>query len=524
MNKEEALTGFVKGLRIAINNALAYSRQHPYFLKSTQEFKEKIDALFVFLDPVKVSVTPESLFLDGKYWNKIATSVELAQILHQRKIKSIEFKSGLTIPELADCLSFLALQPKEILKKGGLSSLLRDVNSQYIRIEELDYSSLLGAQGEDNKDIWLYLFNQAVEKQDAQKIDEVADNFSEGIKNLSVKKVIEDDKLRGNLHGLLHYLKDGKKEKFFKCSQELSGLFLNSGVQISADHADKLKEVFSDLDGNDFTDVLLSQISDTTSLNTLNLGLFSRLAGEEKAQDIASRLADKVKGKTELKNKPEFIKKIKDLLSGSDAQTVSPVYHSALSSLIENVSFKDTLFFDREQLRANYRMVILNLLIQEKDPAALRMILEKLGKEWVNINQDRDYKFLNYLLDALRQKNKNQELPAGALEDIEKRIGQTVENNIWDEAVPEGLAQLAGALEKSCLTADFYLDKIFRENKLNLHGLKLFLRFFPESLDIFYERLRARHADLEFLSQVIQILASINQPVSLAALKEIFFC
>jgi len=522
MDKEEALTNFLKGLRIAINNALAYSRQHPYFLKSAQEFKEKIDNLFDFLNPIKISVTSESLFLDGKYWNKIATSVELAQILHQRKIKSIEFKSGLTVPELADCLSFLSLQPKEILKKGGLSSLLREVNSQYIRIEELDYSGLLGSRGEAAKDIWLCLFNEAVDNRDSHKINAIVDSFPEEIKNLSVKKVIEDDKLRGNLHGLLHYLKDGEKEKLLQCSQELSSLFLNSGTQISADNLDKLKEIFSDLDGSDFTDVLLSQVSQGASLNTLNIGLFFRLAGEERADKIVSRLAERVKSKTELKNKPELFKKIKDLLTGSDAQTVSPAYHLGLSTLIKNISFKDTLFFDREQLRVNYRIIILNLLIQEKDPEGLRMILERVDKEWANINQSRDYKFLGYLLDALRQKDKNGDLPAGVLGDIEKRIGETVENSVWDEPVPEDLALLSDALEKSCLTADFYLNKIFQENKLNLQGLKLFLRLFPKDLSIFYERLRSRRADLEFLGQVIQLLAEVNLPVALAVLREIF--
>jgi hypothetical protein len=522
MDKEEALTNFLKGLRIAINNALAYSRQHPYFLKSTQEFKEKIDGLFEFLDPVKINVTHESLFLDGKYWNKVATSVELAQILHQRKIKSIEFKSGLSVPELADCLNFLSLQPKEIQKKGGLSSLLREVNSQHIRIEELDYSGLLGSRGEDAKDIWSCLFNEAVDQQDARKINAIVDSFPEEIKNLSVKKVIEDDKLRGNLHGLLHYLKDGEKEKLLQCSQELSSLFLNSGTQISAENVDKLKEIFSDLDGSDLTDVLLSQVSKGASLNTLNIGLFFRLAGEERADTIVSRLAERVKSKTELKNKPELFKKIKDLLTGSDAQTVSPVYHLGLATLIKDISFKDTLFFDREQLRVNYRIIILNLLIQEKTPEGLRMLLERVDKEWENINQSRDYKFLGYLLDALRQKDKSGDLPAGVLGDIEKRIGERVENAIWNESVPEDLDKLSDALEKSCLTADFYLSKIFQENKLNLQGLKLFLRLFPKDLSIFYERLRSRRADLEFLGQVIQLLAEINLPVALAVLKEIF--
>lgn len=119
MDKQEALIEFLKGLRIAINNSQAYSRQHPYFLKSAQDFKEKIEGLLIFLNPIKVSISPDALFLDGKYWDKVVFSRELAQSLHQRKIKSIEFKLGLDVNELADLLSCLSLQPKEIFRSGG---------------------------------------------------------------------------------------------------------------------------------------------------------------------------------------------------------------------------------------------------------------------------------------------------------------------------------------------------------------------------------------------------------------------
>ncbi|MFH0858640.1 MAG: hypothetical protein V1842_03770, partial [Candidatus Omnitrophota bacterium] len=224
MDKQEALIEFLKGLRIAINNSQAYSRQHPYFLKSAQDFREKIDSLFNFLNPIKVSISPEALFLDGKCWDKVVFSQELAQSLHQRKIKSVEFSSGLDVNELADFLSFLSLQPKEIIKNGGLSSLLKNANSRHVCVEELDYSGFLGAQGEETKDVWLYLFKEAVEKKDTQKIDEFADNFFSGVKNLSVNSVIDDDNLRKGLGGFLRYLKDNHTDKFSQCAQEFSKL------------------------------------------------------------------------------------------------------------------------------------------------------------------------------------------------------------------------------------------------------------------------------------------------------------
>ena len=118
MNKEEALTEFLNGLRAAINNSLAYSRQHPYFLKTSQDFKVKIDQALNFLDPIKIGASPEALFLEGKPVEKLAFSSELAHTLHLRKIESIEFKPGLSLEELADFLSLLSLQPKEIIRAG----------------------------------------------------------------------------------------------------------------------------------------------------------------------------------------------------------------------------------------------------------------------------------------------------------------------------------------------------------------------------------------------------------------------
>ena len=57
MDKEEALHEFIKGLRIAFNNSLAYPRQHPYFVKSVDEFRQKIEVLSGFLKPIKLYIT-----------------------------------------------------------------------------------------------------------------------------------------------------------------------------------------------------------------------------------------------------------------------------------------------------------------------------------------------------------------------------------------------------------------------------------------------------------------------------------
>lgn len=75
MNKEEAIEGFIKGLRIAFNNALAYPKNHPYLVKSVEEFSLTIQELLHFINPIELDIAPDSLFIDERYWAKLETYV-----------------------------------------------------------------------------------------------------------------------------------------------------------------------------------------------------------------------------------------------------------------------------------------------------------------------------------------------------------------------------------------------------------------------------------------------------------------
>ncbi|MDP2941691.1 MAG: hypothetical protein Q8N85_05535, partial [Candidatus Omnitrophota bacterium] len=138
MNKQEALGDFFQGLHTVINNAFAYVKDHPYFLKSVEEFKAKLDQLFLYLAPLKIAINPASLFVDGRLWEKVRLYEELAQIFHLRKIKSVEFRPGVSVQELTVFFGKLSLPPKEILKGGGLANILEAQARPHIVTEELD--------------------------------------------------------------------------------------------------------------------------------------------------------------------------------------------------------------------------------------------------------------------------------------------------------------------------------------------------------------------------------------------------
>ena len=107
MSKEEILKDFLNTLKISFKNASMYGIEHPAFSESANKLKEKIDKLFGFLIPISIGFTSHSLFIDGRYWEKLPLYQEIASTFHFRKLKSIEFIEGISFNELVYFISRL---------------------------------------------------------------------------------------------------------------------------------------------------------------------------------------------------------------------------------------------------------------------------------------------------------------------------------------------------------------------------------------------------------------------------------
>jgi len=522
MDKEEALKDFLKGLRTVLNNASSYSKDHPYFVKSVEDFKQKLDILFTFLNPIKINITPDSLFLDGRYWEKQILYEGLAAIFHLRKIKAIEFRQGLIVEELINFLSQVSLPIKEVLKRGGIKNILIQGKSSHLYIEELDYSELLQGEGEESKDVWVFLFKTALKNEDVHKINELADNFEKSMRKLQAKDLLEDGVLRQSLHRFLMYLKDSQSEKFYKYSREVFNAASKYKELLEEENLDKLKELFRDFSEENLANMLWSQISTNDSFDTLSFKLFSRITGEEKEKGIASTLLNTVINKELLKDNSKAVKNLQGLLATSGDEVISEVYRNTLSSLLKKISFGKGVSFDRDLLHMNYRFIIISLLDEEKNKERISLIVEKASKELEVAIKERDFEYLKYLFDVIKRRKKEGSSLIDILDGLDISISKFVESSIWeDEAVPE-LEYLRGSLERISLDADFYLNKIFVENKANIYALKLFFRFFPTALPPFYKNLKERHSNIELLEKIIKILAAFKSPLSTQILKHIF--
>jgi hypothetical protein len=524
MNKEEALLEFIKGLHIAFNNSLAYPREHPYFIKSVEEFRRKIEILFGFLSSVRLNITPEALFLDDRYWVKPLACVELAQILHQRKIKAIELRFGLDTNELADLLSALALSPKDVLKSGGLWVILKKAETAHIVVEELDYSELLRMKGtKEYGDIWRYLFKGAIVSKDIDKINEILESFPESLKNIDVKDLVVDDGLKRDLIDFFLYLKENNKRGFSECSNTFFDYLVSSKNALSQEEAHSLKGLFKCFNENDFADILRTQISKSDNLDPLFLNLFSMFSQGALSDKAAPLLSEHVKAGGILEKDHLAAKRIQAFLSNPDSQSVSPVYRNTLFSLLKDISYSDDLYFDPKGLRINYRFVLLNMLNQTGGSEGIKLILTILNKEWSFITEDKDYEYIRYLSQVISDKQKEEAIPLEEFDSLKNRIAVFIEESIWDENSDVNLEYLAGLLEKSRNGSQFYLDKMFQEDKISVYGLELFLKFFPVELDLFYSGVKSKQHDLVYLSRIVRIVAGLDTNLSLVILKHIYF-
>ncbi|MCX5702957.1 MAG: hypothetical protein NT066_00435, partial [Candidatus Omnitrophica bacterium] len=334
----------------------------------------------------------------------------------------------------------------------------------HISIQELDYSELLKDGGEEVKDIWAYLFKDAIEKQDLQQINKLADNFEKIIGKFTIKYLLEDEELRQNTYNFLSFLKTKEKDKFYNCTKGLLRAILKDKSVPQGVALDKLKVFFKDLSKDDLVQTLLDEISNNENFNYLTFAVFSRLFEEDAHREIAVSLGDKIKSAPSLKADLKVRKKIKELFSISETPSIATLYRQAFHWLSEDNPVEDSSAFSHHLMQVNYLFLLLNLLNEEK----------------------------------------------------------FIENLAFGEKDLGGLGYPIDILKESSLGFNFYIEEIFNKGKFNPWVLNLLLKFFPQELTYVYEKLKEKRSDIDFMVKIASDLGRIDSPLSLEILKYIF--
>jgi hypothetical protein len=517
VNNEKLLEKFFRALRVSLTNAFSYSKDHPYFIKSVENFKVELEDTLTAINPLKIGVTSlgllvgqDSLPLGGFY-------DELVRLLHQRKIKSIEIRSGADLQELIQFLSVISLPQKDILKSGGINAILEHKMLIHFIIEELDYSEFLHGQGQECSDVWGYMLKNAADSKDAVKLEMLADNFGSLIKRSSQKDILETEDVPSSIGDFLISLKEKNKEKFDKCSKDVFLWFLHNKKSLSDKELKKLEPILKSLNQDDFSNLLWEGITQEDNFDDLSLQIFSKISEQKNQPKIAEKFLAKISQPHYLKNNPAAVKRIQNLLNTQKAGQLSEVYRNTLESLVKGISPSGGLVFDQKMLRQNYYYIVLSMLLGQ--PEGLAAAAKTLEQLWPSLLEDNDVEFLKSF-SALLLERKNQGI--GTYINLEKKFSAFIENFIFQQPLSSSQKFLLKMVSFPSVDINYYLDKIFTAQKPNEQILILFFKLFTQHLDEFYQRLDLKLKEIEFLASLVEILGQINNDAALSTLEHLY--
>lgn len=519
MNKEEILEDFFRTLRIVLTNAFSYSKEHPYFIKSVANFKAKLETTLSILNPLKIGVTDSGLVADGKNLTKSGFYDDLARLLHQRKIKSLEIRRGVDLQELVEFFAIISLPQKEIFKNGGIAALLLRKQLTHFNVGELDYSSLLHGEGPEGVDIWGYMLRDAVRNNDAAKLTRLADEFGSLIKRVNEKDVFDSEGISPQVSDFMISLRATNREKFDKCAKEIFLWLLRNKKYLNDDKLAKLKPIFIGLEEDDFSSLLWEGILREDNFDVLSLQIFSKLSNSEDPGRIAGNLFKEGDQARYLRDNPGAVKKIQNLLNAGAEDPLSAVYRNTLESLVKSISFSGKLFFDHKGLLINYRSIVLGIFSAGGKGDNGHLIEGILEKELAGALEDNDAGFLKGLWAQLAKRKADGK---NACPGLETKLSLFAENIVLSGALAPEREFLLDMVSSPSREPQVYLDKIFTAEKADKYVLSLFLRLFKDKLSVFYARLEQKLQDMEFLLSLIATLGELSAPATLEILEYIY--
>jgi hypothetical protein len=521
LTTEDSFKSLFGALKVSLKNASFYHKEHPAFTKSVEDLNEQINTLLNIVSTVKIGFTPNAVYFDNKYWEEDKTFRELARIFHFRKVKSLEIKKGLDLQELTAFISHFHLPPKEIYKEGGLQNILKQEKIFHLSVEELDYSQLLKGEGEEVKDVWTYLLDDAIVKQDARQMDQVAESFEKIAGQLSPEDFAENEELNLNVNKLMRYMKKAQEEKFHSCAKVLVKTFTKNKKLAHESKTEKLRILFADIGEEDFASALWEEIATDASFDALSFSIFTKLVEKDKQDRISSKLKEEALKDDTLSTSKEVRDKIKELLSGTSSPYVSEIYRETLASLLRDIDIKKELLLDRSQLTTNYRYALLNLFVAEADVEMKKTLLTHILEEWDEIRESGDFEFLKNLATTLKQENGGFSSETIVIK-TNKLITDHVEKAVLRGQTSPYFPFFMEGMEQSALGVNDYLQRVFSEGKITPFILQFFFKFFSDSIMHLLINLEEKSSDSHFLERMTESVRLIDSPLSLEILKAIY--
>ncbi len=520
-DKDELIGSMARAMRVAFKMASMYNADHPAFKSSVNDLLARLEALFVFINPLSIGFSPHALLIDGRFWEGERTFMDLAQLFHFRKIKRLEIRPGLQHDEFMRFASKIMLPVKLFIKEGGAQAIVKREAIIHISLDTLDYSILLQGEGEEIKDIWPYLLMEAVEEDDHEKLEELAGSFGRVVGKFNTEDLIQNEELHKNFAKFFHYLKETSEEKHRVASKQLLKTIVSARKTPTEAKFENLKLLISDLSEEDLASTLWEEIIGNDKFDSLSFSIFSRLIDKERHKKISTSLHALFHTDDPQNRRSETESKIRILLSGVSSQLHSEMYRQTLSNVLNEIAFDQKLTLDHVLLQRNYRFLLLVLLSQAgpKEPALAE--LGRIAEEWERIVQEGDFEFLLAFHEVLDAKSVDLSGET-AFEEARRSIAEHVEGCLLRGETGREIDSFVEKLGRSLRDWETYAATVFKDRTVSSSLLRACFRFFPLEIEAFHGWIKKKSSDTELLGRIAEALRLIDTPRSLEALKKVF--
>ncbi len=524
-NKEinPAYEEFLKSLRVALTNTSVYFKEHPLYRKAVEDFRINIEKVLPFLNPIDIGVTHNALMFGNEYLEDNPINKSLAEFLHLRKIKNIEIQEGIGFEELAVFLTFIGQPQRQIIIQGGLSNILKQAGVERITVRDLDYSQLLKSDGAEYADMWFYLLKEGLTAKNTPRIKDLADHFEKMLSRLSAKDLLSDRETAVLINNFFAYLKLTDEERFFKCASQLTKTLLMVKEVLPTHNLETVRAIYGQLSADDLSRILLMHLESKEKIDNLSFSLFAELVSQDKHQDIAGQLAEAFKTNQRLWNNPRVIIKMRELFSLPGNPYVVEVYRKNLSFILRGVELGEGFAFDYELLQKNYRLLLLDAFLLQTAPEGILFFFERAIESLRQALGDNDIKFIKDFTDAFRLKTGMFASGDPLQEKLLQKVSLFVEDALFsDQPLAQG-EWFTGLVTTSTQSADYYYDKIFREQRVTPYILRVFFQLFPQETERFCQNLEREAANTVFLKKFLVSLEGIDAHVSSQMLQRLFW-
>jgi hypothetical protein len=519
--KDELIRSMARALRVAFKMASMYNPEHPAFKSSVNDLIAKLEALFVYVNPLTIGFSPHALLIDGRFWEGERTYMDLAQLFHFRKIKRLEIRPGIPHAEFMRFASKIMLPVKLFIREGGAQAIVKNESCLHIAVDTLDYSILLQGEGEEIKDIWPYLLMEAVEEDDGAKFAELAESFGKVVGKFNTEDLIQNEELHKNFSKFFHFLKTTSEEKHRVAAKQLLKTVVSARKTPTESKFENLKLLISDLSEEDLASTLWEEIIGNEKFDSLSFSIFSRIIDKERHKKIATSLHALFHTEDPANRRAETESKIRILLSGASSQLHSEMYRQTLANLLNEIAFDKKLALDRALLQRNYRFLLLVLLSQEQRTEAAVAELGRINEEWERIVQEGDLEFLLAFQEVLE--NRIGALGAeSAYEQARISIAEHVEGCLLRGETGPELDAFVDRLGRSLHPWEAYAATVFKDRIVTSSLLLACFGFFPGEIESFRAGIKKKARDGELLGRIAGALKLIDTPLSLDLLERIY--